>query len=640
MCGIAGFVSLSNPGRIALAPDVLDALEHRGPDDSGWITMSGTTVRRGVEWKLPANSPEVLLLQRRLSILDVSKSGWQPMSTPDQRYHIIYNGEIYNYLELRRELEELGCTFHSNSDTEVLLYALAQWGTDGLKRMVGMFAFALLDTLHRTVTLGRDFFGIKPLFYWIDNGCLYFASEIKALVAFGLSRPSVNPSRLLLYLRYGVSDFGAETMLADVAQLPSAHTIQISLETGEVSEPKRFWTPIPTAIRDISFHDAARRVRELFLESVQLHLRSDVPVGVALSGGIDSSSIVMAIRHLHPNAEIHAFSFISEQAEYSEEKWVDIVARESGAILHKVHATASQMVSDLGLMVAAHGEPFGSTSAYAQFQVFRAAHNAGIKVMLDGQGADELLGGYDQYKGARLASLVRQSRWADAFSFLRQLGKSDAIGIYLGIAYSAEFLLPPALQTLARAAVGKQTFPSWLRAGWFRDRDVTSTFANFTDSPFVLRRCLARSLHETLPALLRYEDRNSMASSVESRVPFLTPQFVEFVSSLPEEYLIDAQGTSKAVFRQAMRGLVPDAILDRKDKIGFATPERSWLTQSNGWAKSALRGATARQMPFLNIEKAQDEFDAVTLGKRPFNFHLWRWINLIQWSEDLQVQFV
>ena len=637
MCGIAGFVAQPDRGKSAYAPSILQSIEHRGPDDYGWLRLTGNQVERGREWTQPVKEPEVLLLHRRLSIIDTSESGWQPMSTPDDRYHIVYNGEIYNYVELREELEGLGHRFRSSSDTEVLINAYAQWGSGALRRFIGMFAFALLDTYRRTVVLARDFFGIKPLYYCSANGCICFGSEIKAVSELALSQPKANTERLLLYLHYGMTDFGSETMLSQVQQIPAAHFLEISLDSCKLEAPQRFWSTESDRVLDISFEEAAQKVRDLFLRNVELHLRSDVPLGSALSGGIDSSAIVMAIRHLDPKAEIHAFSFISEDGALSEEKWVDIIANDAGAHVHKVHATANDLAADLDSMMQAHDEPFGSTSAYAQFLVFRSARRAGVKVMLDGQGADEILGGYDRYKGARLASLVRQGRWSQAAHFLQSLSQVGGIGRYLGVAYCADFLLPPAMQSSARFLAGKDSFPGWLNRAWFAERGVGVRFASYTDEMNVLRNSLTRSVNETLPRLLRYEDRNSMASSVESRVPFLTPDLVNFLGMLPESYLIDSNGTSKAVFRRAMRGIVPDAILDRRDKIGFATPEKGWLNVLDCWVRSALNSEAARNMPFLNLNFARRELEAVRRGSRPFGFHVWRWVNLIRWTEKMGI---
>jgi asparagine synthase (glutamine-hydrolysing) len=639
MCGIAGFIAQPDRGKSSCAPAVLQCIEHRGPDDYGWLRFTRARVERGREWTPPDREPEVLLLHRRLSILDTSNSGWQPMSTPDGRYHVVYNGEIYNYKELRQELQGLGHRFRSQSDTEVLLAAYAEWGTQALRRFVGMFAFALLDIQRRSVLLARDFFGIKPLYYSFRDGLFCFGSEIKVLLTFGLSRPEANAERLLFYLRYGMTDFGSQTLLSCIQQLPAAHILEISLEGGSPGEPQRYWSPESDGDLDISFDEAAQHVRELFLRNVELHLRSDVPLGAALSGGIDSSSIVMAIRHLDSNAEIHAFSFIAEDKAISEERWIDIVGHEARAHVHKVRATANELAADLDTMMHFHDEPFGGTSAYAQYQVFRAANAAGIKVMLDGQGADEILGGYRHYLGARLASLLRHGHWSQAAKFLQGFSHLEGFGKYQGLACCADYLLPPALQSVVRKLARKDAIPAWLNRIWFSERGVGPAFVNYTTVRDVLRESLSRSVSQTLPCLLRYEDRNSMAFSVESRVPFLTPDLVCFLQGLPEEYIIAPDGTSKAVFRKAMRGIVPDVILDRRDKLGFVTPEDSWLKLLDGWVRATLDSDAAHHVPFLNLDIAQQEWESVRKGRSPFDFRIWRWVNLIRWTEDLGVVY-
>jgi asparagine synthase (glutamine-hydrolysing) len=596
-------------------------------------------VERGRAWTAPAREPDVLLLHRRLSILDVSDSGWQPMSTPDDRFHIVFNGEIYNFLELRDELCMLGHRFTSQSDTEVLLAAYAQWGRAALPRLVGMFAFALFDETRGTVLLARDFFGIKPLYYSIEEGLICFGSEIKALFALGLTSRKVNPERLLAFLRYGMTDFGAETIFAAVRQLPPAHCMEIAVDTAVAEDPVCFWQPDGGGELDLSFDEAAQELQRLFLHSVKLHLRSDVPLGTALSGGIDSSAIISAIRLLEPNAEIHAFSFISDEKETSEESWVDMAGNAVRARIHKVRCNSHEFLNNVKTLSYVHDEPFSRTSAHAQYEVFREARTFGVKVMLDGQGADEILGGYRHYLGARLASLLRHGEWSDAVRLLRGMSRLHSFGWMQGLAFCADYLLPIELQGLPRKLAGKEAFPAWLNRQWFAERGAVVHFSNHTRAADVLKDSLARSLVVGLPGLLRYEDRNSMASSVESRVPFLTPEIVSFLGRLPESHLISADGTSKAVFRKAMRGIVPDPILDRRDKIGYATPEITWLSELDAWVNILLNSEAAHNLPFLNLHEALKEWKAIRDGKKPFDFRIWRWLSLICWAEAFQVTF-
>ncbi|MGH2585608.1 MAG: asparagine synthase (glutamine-hydrolyzing), partial [Dehalococcoidia bacterium] len=355
----------------------------------------------------------VFLMNRRLAILDLSEAGWQPMTAVEGRYFLVFNGEIYNFIELRGELEALGHTFRSGSDTEVLLAAYIEWGPRALTRLVGMFAFAILDTCKRSLFLARDFSGIKPLYYATPGNAFAFASEIKALLDLpGISR-RVDPQRLYHYLRFSIVDHRDGTLFADVRQLPAAHYMEVPLDNPSAARPVRYWRLAREQRRDLSFKQAATRFRDLFLESIRLHLRSDVPVGVALSGGIDSSAVIMAMRQLQgPNLELHSFSYIAEdQSDVNEECWVDLVAGAARSTVHKVRATPQDLLAELDDLIETQEEPFANTAIFAQYRVFRLAHEAGIKVMLSGQGADEILGGYRPYLAARLASYVRHGQW-------------------------------------------------------------------------------------------------------------------------------------------------------------------------------------------------------------------------------------
>ncbi len=642
MCGIAGLVLLkSKRSNSDLVPKLLNCLEHRGPDDLGCLQFTSDGVRSGREWSGQGLLSGTVLLHRRLSILDLSATGWQPMGTLDGRYHIVYNGEIYNYLEVRRELELLGHRFRSGTDTEVLLVAYAQWGSGALTRLTGMFAFAILDTRERKLFLARDFFGIKPLYYTFTRDGFAFASEIKALLDLsGVSR-AVNPERLYLYLRHGMTDHGSETLFANIWQLPSAHYLEIPLDSVQQVRPVRYWEVDLGQRLELSFEGAAERLRELFLENVQLHLRSDVPVGAALSGGIDSSSIVMAMRYLQgPDLQLHTFSYVADDAAVSEERWVDLVGQASAAVVHKVQPAAEDLVTDLEQLIHVQDEPFGSTSIYAQYRVFRLAREVGVKVMLDGQGADEILGGYRPYLAARLASLVRQERWGEATQLLSRAGRLPGTSRLRLSMEGASFLLPPRLQAPLRRLVGKDLSPSWLDARWFRERGVEPGPFTYARGENIMMQHLHRTLTETsVPHLLRYEDRNSMFFSIESRVPFLTPELANFMFSLPEEYIVAPDGTSKAVFRRAMQGIVPDAILDRRDKIGFATPERNWMSTLQPWVEQRLKTEVAAGIPALRLKDVEKDWRMIVTNGRSSDSRVWRWVNLIEWSRQFGVTY-
>lgn len=638
MCGIAGLLKFNySEIDLQILKHFSYSLYSRGPDDFGFLGWSGHSPIQ------VSRDPDTLqncwlgLAHRRLSVLDTSQAGWQPMVTSNGRYAIVFNGEIYNYLELQTELKALGYIFNSHSDTEVLLTAYTHWKTQVLHRLVGMFAFAILDIHERTLFLARDFFGIKPLYYTYWQDGFAFASEMKALLEIPGVNRQVNPQKLYDYIRFGITDYGGETLFTNILQLPPAHYLQISLDDVNKVELIRYWQVELNQPLDISFKAAAEQLQELFLENVRLHLRSDVPVGAALSGGIDSSSIVMAMRHLEPSLELHTFSYIADDAKVNEEFWVDIVTKVANTTAHKTLTSPIQLIEDLKHLIDVQEQPFSSTSIYAQYQVFRLARKTGIKVMLDGQGADELLGGYRIYLGARLASLVRQGRWHQVIKFLEQASSLPEVNRLRLLMIGGGFLLPDNFKGLARRLVQKEFAPSWLNATWFAEREVMFCLPSNRHRKEILREQLYQSLDLNLLSLLRYEDRNSMAFSIESRVPFLSPNLVNFIFSLPEEYIIAPDGTTKAVFRKAMRGIVPDPILDRRDKIGFATPELNWLITLCPWVEEVLN--TKHSIPVLNMGRIKQEWQAVIQGRKSFDSRIWRWLNLIQWAEQYAVEF-
>lgn len=641
MCGIAGILQAN--GR-PVDPSILRAMSraiaHRGPDDVGFLGWSPPRKVR-IERSVSDLGPhQVGLIHQRLSILDLSESGWQPMASADRRYYISFNGEIYNYLELQAELKQLGFQPKSHSDTEVLLAAYVQWGAAALPKLVGMFAFAIFDSHERTLFLARDSFGIKPLYYSASEQTFAFASEIPALLKHPAISRQVNPQTLYYYLHNGHTDHTSATLFSAIQQVPPGHSLTVSLARPGRPQLKRYWSlqqsPQPL---DLSFSEAAEQLRERFLDNIRLHLRSDVPVGTALSGGIDSSAIVSAMRHLEgPSLQIHTFSYVADDPAFSEESWVDQVGLHANTIVHKVRATPQDLIRDLDILIRSQGEPFGSTSIYAQYKVFQLAKVNGIKVMLDGQGADELLGGYRPYLAARLATLLGQGHLRQAVLFAQRASKLSGCSWKYLLTRAMGLLLPEAWAERAKGLVGRQQQLPWLNAEWLAAHNIQPLPGRLSQHPQVLHEQLARALTVTsVPMLLRYEDRNAMIHSVESRVPFLTPDFANFIFSLPESYIIDAHATSKSVFREAMRGIAPDAVLNRTDKIGFATPEQRWLREMQPWFESVLKSDRARSIPALNMPAVHQEFDAIVTGRQPFDFRVWRWVNLIRWSDCFDV---
>ncbi len=626
MCGIFGSFNRNPSPRF---DEQLQAaqrlLRHRGPDDHGLQRVS-------------VSGGQMALGQTRLSIIDLTSGGHQPMNSLDGRYTIVFNGEIYNYKELRDDLRAQGCRFTSDSDTEVLLAAWATWGPACLPRLVGMFAFAVLDRQCAKLTCVRDAFGIKPFFYAQEPEGFLFASEAPALLALKPGKRQPNWQRAYDYLVYGVHESSEETFFDSVLQLQPGHLLVVSLEGRISAVPERWWRPQIAERGDLSFDEAVDQVRELFLQSIRLHLRSDVPLGAALSGGIDSSAVVCAMRHVAPGHPIHTFSFIAAGSSVNEEHWVDVVNRRVGAHSHKVTVTPQELARDLDDIIRVQGEPFGSMSIYAQYRVYRLAKERGITVTLDGQGADEMLGGYLGFPGERVHSMLDAGHVGKALSFLRHWsqwpGRNTAMGLRAAVAQCSK----GTAHELMRMAAGMKKTPDWIDSRVAKEMGLHAQVERFrSESNASGRRMAAQMLNmltrQGLPSLLRYGDRNSMRFSIESRVPFLTIEQAELALSLPERYLVSYTGETKHVFRKAMRGIVPDEILSRKDKIGFEPPEKEWLVSIAAEARTWL--SEDLHIPFLRREALLAQFDDVISGRSKFSWLAWRWINYYRWKTCL-----
>lgn len=618
MCGIAGSWSREgSPDDGSRLKAGLDAIRHRGPDDVGQF-----------EWH-DSSSPRVRidLGLVRLAILDLTPAGHQPMSLPGGRFTISYNGEITNYVELRDELGALGESFVSDGDTEVLLKAWARWGVATLDRLEGMFAIAVLDAESRTLTLSRDPFGIKPLFYRHTGDRIVFNSELKGLLATVGGVPRLDWQTAIDYLQWGAYDHTERTFIDGVKQLRPAHYLVIDTVTGQMGEPVRYWWPPVATTFTGSYGEATDTVRSLFLGSVKRNLRSDVPLGIALSGGIDSSAIVGAVRHLEPDLPINTFSFISPGFARSEHEWVDRVVAATGATTHTVQSTPGDLERDLDDLIVAQGEPFGSTSIYAQYRVFQLARQHGVVVTLDGQGGDEIFAGYSGYPAQRMHTLAETGHFAKAASFARHWATWPDRNVTAMLLETAAQFAPLRLRHKVR-----QPFASpLLDAAALRARGIDAGFPA-VGSERARGARLKTHLRTTmtgygLPTLLRHADRNSMHFSIESRVPFLDRVLTNFVLTLSEDWLTGSDGTSKRILRDAVRGWVPDAIIDRRDKIGFETPERQWLDELG-----SLPVNPEHPIGFLNRGRTNTLTGGLTEKEIRWGGRShWRLINLHRW---------
>jgi asparagine synthase (glutamine-hydrolysing) len=644
MCGIAGAVrardrAIDRARLIACS----SRIKHRGPDDEGYVLFS-STLGRAQAMTGPDSDPSLslprvsdssftanaALAHRRLSIIDLTPAGHQPMSSADGRYWIALNGEIYNYLELRVELQTRGAVFRSKSDTEVLLAAFEAWGPEMLPKLIGMFSVAILDTHQQRLFLARDQFGIKPLYYAVAPGEFAFASEATALFEFPFVQRRADAKQTYQHLRFGERSTFSDTLLADVRSLPPAHSMAVSLDDASISTPLRFWGLRSVQRRSLTCKAAAEELRHLLDESVRLHLRSDVPVGACFSGGLDSSALLaLALRQLPASSTVQACSFISEDRAFSEEKWIDMM---EGATVHKTRPTAAEFASDVNALVAAHDFPFMNLSIYAQYRVFRLAHEMGLKVMLDGQGSDELFGGYASLIGVRVTSLLAQGKLGEAVSLARRVPNTIPFTRINTLWSSLGRQLPSAWQLRAVDHLGGGLFPNWLNRAWFSERGVEPSIRPHGRGADAFHDELLLCLEQvTLPQLLRYEDSNSMRFSIESRVPFCTAALAEFAMSLPDDLLIAADGTTKRVLRDAAEGLVPDSIIYRP-KFGFNAPDRQWLLAARETIDEWLLPAHMERMPFLNREAVRKLVDSGLASQGYCPPQIWGVLGLVAWG--------
>lgn len=622
MCGIAGGIWQANNQQVSkrLAAAVA-SMRLRGPNDQGYDLHAIADVVVG-------------LGHARLSIIDLSYAGHQPMYSADKRLGLVFNGEIYNYRELRSELVDLGYKFVSDSDTEVLLAAWQHWGRDCLSKLVGMFAFVIFDRKHNQLICVRDAFGIKPLFYSVENGDFLFGSDIAAIKSLKIEKAELDWQRSYDYLTHGDYDSSPRSFFAGVTHLMPGHMLEVDLNCRRIIQPIAWWQPAIIEKNDISFVDATHTLREKFLNNIRLHMHSDVPLGSALSGGVDSSAIVCAMRYLEPDMPIHTFSYVAKDSNVSEELWIDKVNQYVGAIPHKIVASYQDLASDLDNMIQAQGEPFGGSSIYAQYKVYKLAKENGIIVTLDGQGADELLAGYQGYPGKRVKSLIDGHRYLDAANFLINWSRWPNRDFTHGLKLAIAEMVQGKTYDVLRELNGMKKMPNWLNGKVLQESGVVIGYPRRISSVKEKERCLMGGLAfsltaGSLPGLLRHGDRSSMHFSVESRVPFLTVDMADFLLSLPESYLISQQGETKRIFRAAMRGIVPDEILDRRDKVGFETPEKDWLISMS----KVIRGSILEDanLPFLNQHAMLAEFDLIVAGKKTFSCQVWRWVNFMRW---------
>ncbi len=664
MCGISGIFDSRSRGTARQILKMTDTLHHRGPDDAGHVFGSarqgrllhqGSDVCRAEEEAGHTDSIlDLSLGHRRLSILDLSPDGRGPMAFQDGAYWLTYNGEVYNYVELRHELKEKGYVFCTRTDTEVVLAAYAEWGEDCLRRFNGMFAFALWDVRKRLLFCARDRFGIKPFYYYWDGRLFVFASEIKAVLQHSDVRTRTNDAVIYDYLALGLVDHSAETFFKDILQLPASHHLLLDF-TDLTLRQQRWWNLRISAENSVTSasqaESATNAFRDLLMDSIRLRLRSDVRVGSCLSGGLDSSSIVAMINRQLTDPKWagrqdeadkpSTFSACFEGAGIDESWYIAEIVNATHVTSRKTVPEAHDLWNELERLVYFQEQPFTSTSVYAQWCVMRLARDHGATVLLDGQGADEIMAGYVHYFGPFIQDTYREKGIGAMVRNARLLSRNTNRPLWQLIGLGMHKRFSPPLRR-AFQKLNASLNPPGPVCSCLNRADIAPDF----EAAHGKRRRLHRERQEAdptqllaldlgkfvLPGLLRYEDRNAMAFSLEARVPFLDHRLVEFAFSLPMDLKI-RNGWTKWLLRNAM-GLLPDSIRWRKDKIGFATPEEQWI-KHGGHLENFFRSEPLQSQGYYS-EAIRKSLSDVNNPQKHSIPGIWRLVNLEAWMRVFQ----
>ncbi len=666
MCGITGIFNLDGGSvDIGLLTKMADSIKHRGPNGEGYLLVNireksfelaggndtpeavfsstypfSPRQKIGVFVSQPSNF-NLAFGHRRLAIIDLSPAGHQPMCNEDGTIWIIYNGEIYNYLELRKELKGKGYRFITNTDTEVILYSYQEWGHKCLNRFNGMWSFAIWDARKTELFCSRDRFGVKPFYYFFDDNTFAFASEIKALLLCPFIVKKANDKTIYFYLSMGISDGKSETFFENIRQLEPGQ-YAIVKETG--LELKRYYTlaynPELGKYSEPSLQEYSQEFVALLKDAVRVRLRSDVSVGSCLSGGLDSSAIVCIINkflmgkwldEVNIGKQQRTFSSCFEHEAFDERKFIEEITSITNTSAYYVFPSGEQMWQELDSLVWQQEEPFGSTSIYAQWNVMRLAQQNNVKVLLDGQGGDELLGGYHTYFTVYLANLILNIQGNAFLKEFKMLvsDKVPSLYIFSSLLLPLYNLIPPTLRTFVRSKIIRSQNRSLINKSLLKKYQHDYTMKVETN----LQKALWKS--ETghgLRELLRYEDKNSMAFSIEARTPFIDYRLVELVFSIPGCYKIH-NGWTKYLLRDSTKGLLPEKVRWRRDKMGFPTPEKIWLKESRNKIKNIFASSDSlmseqyldRKVILANLDHILDENNVKGFSAlwKPINLELW-----------------
>lgn len=646
MCGI---LTIINKARSLTAKQLTAAssiIKHRGPDDEGFLTWEpgqapaiwagqDTAPSTANHWNYSAINPDqrfkVGFGHRRLSILDLSPLGHQPMLYPKGGLAISFNGEVYNYLEIKQDLQKLGHAFNSSSDTEVILHAWAEWGVKCLDRFNGMFAFVILDYNKKELFAVRDRFGVKPLYYYNGQNALYLSSEIKQIKTSPDYKFHLNETIAAQFLGLGLTEHTDNTFDSNIKKVSGGHYLYMDLSTDGYQFRIEQWYSLKPKQWTGSYEEATAQLKYLLTDAVNLRLRSDVTVGSALSGGLDSSSIVCIIADLLKAKGDYAgqetVTACYENAKYDEWNFAQEVIKKTNAHAHRVFPSFRDLQDEIDIFLWHQDEPVASTSVFSQWAVFKGAHDAGLKVMIDGQGADEQLAGYGGNDIPLYTGLLKKAKFAALIDEAKHYKKEKGIWPKGFLMAAAQLNMGDTLSGLLPKTLRMKGAPG---IEWLHNTKVAGAYNSPAES---LQENLFRQLYgQPLPALLRFEDHNSMAWSVESRTPFMDYRLLEFNLGLPERFVYK-RGERKAILRSAMHNVIPAAIEKRKDKMGFVTPEELWLKgEGRTWFTAEIDKACQQfGGTLLNAANVKKHVGEMIDGKREFDFMPWRIVCFNRW---------
>lgn len=599
MCGISGIINFDN--KPVLAEDIalmMKRMKHRGPDDEGMFIDNN-----------------VGLGFVRLSIIDLSSAGHQPMLSNDGRYVIVFNGEIYNYIELRKELGK-NYFFKSNTDTEVLLNAYIEWGDKCLDKLNGMFSFVIYDKTTKIVFGARDRFGIKPFYYFIDSSSFVFASDIPSILSVLKCHISPDDYAIFDFLAFGRTDQDENTFFSQIKKLQHGCSFELINDNFHI---KRWYNLRDKKVVPIS--DPVE-FRELLKSSIELRMRSDVPVGVSLSGGVDSSSLAGIINKDLGYSDLYTFSSVYDIQHRSNEKSViDLIKLKNSKF---IYPSVENLIDEMDGFLDAHSEPFSTSAIFAQYKVMSLAKKH-VTVLLDGQGADEYLAGYPYFHGFYYKGLLRTLKLQTLIrEIIHYSGKSKNFENlkFFGYLSSPSFV---------KKKLAMET-KNYLRKDFFNRKVKDSSILSGLYESVDLEQSILNHFEFKLEHLLKWEDRNSMNFSIESRVPFLDYRLVEQGISMPDNQKI-RNGVTKYILRECVRDLVPAQILDNNKKVGYATPEDVWFRENSfkNFILSVLNEKKFKSDAYVDLRLFEKALENHFNGKTNSSSEIWRWLNLELW---------